>query len=380
MSFFDEEELYRINAFDWQTEFPDIMAGGGFDAVIGNPPYVLGRETFDDKIKDYLSQKYDAFGGKYDLYIYFTEKAITLTRKSGKFGYILPNTILTNENASKLRKIILDHTSLELIKTFKNKVFKRAQVESTIIIIRRERANTDNTILVETDKNSQIPQSLFAKSENYRFNIYTNPKTECLIERIQSMSIPLGTLSDICIGIQLGGSSGSDTKESFLSKSPQGETYKRMLDGKEINRYKQTWDGNYVRYGNWLHRKRNEKYFLNPKIIIRQIGKIPLATFDENQFYTLNTIYNLINASDYSLKYFLGIINSKLGGWFWIKKNYDFKSLFPKIKKSQIEVVPIHVINFDDPADKARHEQMVSLVERMLELQKQLPAAQVPQA
>ncbi|MFH1970620.1 MAG: DNA methyltransferase, partial [Verrucomicrobiota bacterium] len=77
---FGEDEMYRINAFDWQAEFAEIFKVGGFDAVIGNPPYVLGRETFDEAEKRYFSNHYDAFGGKYDLYIYFTEKAVRLVR------------------------------------------------------------------------------------------------------------------------------------------------------------------------------------------------------------------------------------------------------------------------------------------------------------
>ncbi|MFH1968703.1 MAG: DNA methyltransferase, partial [Verrucomicrobiota bacterium] len=77
---FGEDEMFRINAFDWQAEYAEIFKAGGFDAVIGNPPYVLGRETFDEAEKRYFSNHYDAFGGKYDLYIYFTEKAVRLVR------------------------------------------------------------------------------------------------------------------------------------------------------------------------------------------------------------------------------------------------------------------------------------------------------------
>jgi adenine-specific DNA-methyltransferase len=92
------------------------------------------------------------------------------------------------------------------------------------------------------------------------------------------------------------------------------------------------------------------------------------VAYDDEQFYTLNTIYNLIGVSDYSLKYLLGIINSKIGKYFWIAKNSDFKVLFPKIKKSQIEVIPIRTINFSDDAEKALHERLVGLVEKMLAL------------
>jgi hypothetical protein len=113
--------------------------------------------------------------------------------------------------------------------------------------------------------------------------------------------------------------------------------------------------------------------------MIRQIGAVPVATFDDQNFYTLNTIYNLISVSDYSPKFFLGIINSKFGKWFWVLKNSDFKSLFPKIKKTQIESIPICIINFSSPDEKAKHDKMVNLVEQMLVSKNNLFVAQTPQ-
>ena len=151
---------------------------------------------------------------------------------------------------------------------------------------------------------------------------------------------------------------------------------KKVLDGKEINSYQKVWRGNYVRYGTWLHRKREDKYFLNPKIMIRQIGATPVATFDDENFYTLNTIYNLISTDKFTPKFLLAIINSALGKWFWEKQNSDYKVLFPKIKKTQIESIPIRNIDFSSPADKTRHDKIVSLVDQMLSAKKELTAAQ----
>ena len=376
--FVEQEERERVNAFDWKGAFSQVFAQGGFDAVIGNPPYVLGRETFDEHTKQYLSKKYIVYGGKYDLYIYFTERAIALLRASGKLGYIIPNTVLVNVNASKLRKVILDETQINIIRVFDERVFEHAQVESVIIVTGKKPTASEPVVIQSGNSTGHISQDSFANNPDYRFNVRSNSLVDELITRIESKSNSLGMLSDICIGIQLGGSSGTDKKESFISDSQVDEAYKKVLDGKDINTYVTNRNNKFVRYGNWLHRKRDEKYFLNPKILIRQIGAVPIATFDDQNFYTLNTIYNLISISQYSPKFFLGVINSKLGKWFWRIRNSDFKSLFPKIKKDQIENIPIRSINFSDPADKARHDKMVSLVERMLELRKR-PAARTPQ-
>ena len=84
---------------------------------------------------------------------------------------------------------------------------------------------------------------------------------------------------------------------------------------------------------------------------------MPIATYDDQNFYTLNTIYNLITIGEYSPKYFLAIINSKLGKWFWRIKNSDFKSIFPKIKKAQIESIPIRAAQILRPIRKSRPRQ-----------------------
>ncbi|MBP7508853.1 MAG: N-6 DNA methylase [Prolixibacteraceae bacterium] len=353
--------------FDFRTAFSEVFhEKGGFDVIIANPPYVLGRETFSKELKQYIKKNYHAFGGKYDLYIYFTEKAISLLKTSGTVTYIIPNTILANENAARLRKLILDKTQLNIIRVFDKMIFFEAQVESVIIEICNKQP-TEEMVTVQTGRIIQeVHQNVFGKNKDFRFNIYSSSTTESLIDKIIKQSEPLGNLSDICIGIQLGGSSGHDTKDDFISNIQKNRTFKKVLDGKDINFYSTEWYCKYVRYGNWLHRKRDEKYFLNLKIMIRQIGAVPVATYDEEGYYTLNTIYNLINSSDYSLKYFLAIINSNLGKWFWRSQNSDFKTLFPKIKKAQIESIPIRRIVSTNPSDKCIHDKIVSLVDCIL--------------
>ena len=92
MDLLDEEERYRINVFDWEIEFKEIMEGGGFDAVIGNPPYFrIEAEKFESI---YLRKKYETSEFKVDIYTLFIEKMINIGFK--KFGFIIPNTLMTN--------------------------------------------------------------------------------------------------------------------------------------------------------------------------------------------------------------------------------------------------------------------------------------------
>ncbi|GAH39366.1 unnamed protein product, partial [marine sediment metagenome] len=144
--------------------------------------------------------------------------------------------------------------------------------------------------------------------------------------------------------------------------------WKKVLDGKDINIYFLNWGNVYVRYGDWLHRKRNEKYFLNPKILIPQIGQTPVATYDDKNYYALNTLYCLISKGDISLKFILAIMNCKLGKWFWLKHNSDFKTIFPKIKKSQIESIPIVKVSASDK----NYNKVINQVDNLQKLNEQM--------
>jgi type I restriction-modification system DNA methylase subunit len=360
------EQIKKINAFGWKEGFPEIFKYGGFDAVIGNPPYVLGRETFEDRVKEYFASKYMSYGGKFDLYIYFTEKALSLLSNKGRFGFIIPNTILVNENAMKLRKGILE-ISLETIRLFDYRVFQHAQVETIILIASNINHSKNHRITIESGKTYKLLQEQFKSNSDYRFNVLFDEQTSKIINKIKSNSSRLGDISDICIGIQLGGS--GTKKENFIGPQKMDNTWEKVLDGKDINTYSLNWGNVYVHYGDWLHRKRNEKYFLNPKILIRQIGQTPIATYDDNNYYALNTLYCLICESDISLKFFLAIMNCKLGKWFWLKHNSDFKTIFPKIKKSQLEAIPI--VNVSRTGKS--YNTIIKQVDNLLKLNEQLP-------
>ncbi|MBU2496378.1 MAG: N-6 DNA methylase, partial [Candidatus Omnitrophica bacterium] len=89
MSLLDGEEIYRVNVFDWNAEFSEIMKDGGFDAVIGNPPYV--RQEGLSYFKPYFEKRFSVYNGVADLYVYFIEKGVSLLRQGGFFSYIVAN-------------------------------------------------------------------------------------------------------------------------------------------------------------------------------------------------------------------------------------------------------------------------------------------------
>jgi hypothetical protein len=116
MSFLDEEERYRINVFDWNAEFPEIMKAGGFDVVIGNPPYVRQEVLFD--FKSYFERHYKAFDSMADLYAYFMERGLNLLRPGGLFSIIVSSSFLRATYGERLRRTLKRHAAVVRIVDF----------------------------------------------------------------------------------------------------------------------------------------------------------------------------------------------------------------------------------------------------------------------
>ena len=125
------EERKRVNAFDWQAEFPLVMKAGGFDAVIGNPPYV-GQESIKDQ-KEYYQSRYAVYQGTADLYAYFIEKGISLLRPGGIFSYIVANKWMRANYGKPLRKFLLSKQIEEIVDFGDLPVFKAATTYPCII-------------------------------------------------------------------------------------------------------------------------------------------------------------------------------------------------------------------------------------------------------
>ncbi len=109
LSLLDEEERYRINAFDWEAEFPEAVKAGGFDAVIGNPPYIRVqalREWYSQEVEYYKHRYKAARKGNFDIYVLFVERGLQLLNGTGRLGLILPHKFFNAKYGQPLRKSI----------------------------------------------------------------------------------------------------------------------------------------------------------------------------------------------------------------------------------------------------------------------------------
>jgi hypothetical protein len=134
---------------------------------------------------------------------------------------------------------------------------------------------------------------------------------------------------------------------SYLYDTKINKNCKPVLNGKHINAYYLVDSGEFLEYGDWLWNPRTPDIFESEeKILVRQVGKYPICAYDNSQYYTLNTIYNIVVSSkDFLTKYVLAILNSKLSKYIWKEIFPEEKDVFPRVKKEQMVKIPIALCN-----------------------------------
>ncbi len=378
MSLMDEEERYRINVFDWETEFPEIMQSGGFDAVIGNPPWISLTGKFGTKLypKFYIEYIIRKFAGNTympNMYEYFVAQGLNLLAIGGYFGYIVPDRLGFNSQFVRLRRRILDQT--QIVSLVYRVPFPGVTADTLMFILHRS-ATVDPKSLVEIGEYKrsllEIPQIEFEKDSTFSFQYYDSIDAMNLIKKLEH-SPELITLSSI-----YDSTSGFGGKSEFITSTKISSTQIKTIKGDSIGRY------SFNKYYWFDFKKENitgrttdtTKLGAKPKILLRKTGNRILAMFDESGIFPEQSLYFLFNnRSVLDFKYLLGVLNSSLVTFYYRNRLITNRRSIAQLKKVHLDTIPIRTINFSDKKDKARHDRMVQLVERMLTLHKQLAVA-----
>ena len=329
-SLIEDPEVAGDKAFNWEKEFPEVFAKGGFDVIIGNPPYVDIKGLDNDLVK-VLFKTYKTTENRINLYSIFIEKGYDLIRKDGFLSFINPNSILVNSSYTKIRKLLLD--DMTRIVKLPDDVFADATVETIIFEFRKNYSNDKvNTIVynknekisyVDDLRTKEISKANWKQNENWNFNIYVSPEQFELLQKILSDAVELETIADFTLGITpydkyKGHSQEIIKSRAFHSKTKDGEEYKPLISGGNIERYYVSDEiTEYIKYGDWLGAPRDERFFNSPRILIRQIvsGKPPriyAGYTDKSLYYTQIGFGVIPNSDTIGVKSLLALINSNL--------------------------------------------------------------------
>ncbi len=354
------KQLKTYRPFDNETTASffnsEFMFGNEkFNIVIGNPPYGV---KFSSEEKKLMRGLYSEIQFKIDSYALFTYRSIDLLNKEGICFYIIPSTLLDNFFLSNLRKkLVVENQLLELVE-LDDKVFSSAVVHSLILGFKKTNAENYN---IKTGKSKAlegmttiVPKSYLLNQENFQFNL-RNYEYDSLIKKLEIDSIKFEKIIDLRQAIKTG-------NDELYITDQKLEGYKPIIRGKDMGRYFINFKNLYLNYGKHLACPRDEKIFNQPKLLIREAGDKITATYDEENFYVMSSVYNgILIDQKFKLKYILALLNSNV--FQFLMDLIVFKrtaGAFTKAKIYHYYELPVKNISVD------RQNEIIHLVDKIL--------------
>jgi adenine-specific DNA-methyltransferase len=424
---FDKNEESKLNPMSFKEEFPQIMKEGGFDAIVGNPPYVR-IQGFPRSQINYFSQHYSSAIKNYDLYVSFIERGFELLKQGGRLGEIVPNKFFKTDYGEGLRAYIAQHKALSDVIDFgANQVFDATTY--TCLLFLTKDPNTSfrytqagaNAISLYNSTSMMINGNTLGK-EAWSF---TDSETRGLLDKLSKNS---KRLLDLPADMSRGSSSGDDNifilesnnieiENDILripvfasdfgrySFSPEGKwqiIFPYVLDGKSYRLYTeqelkeyfpQTYKYLLLNKTKLLKRKQYKEWFgysAPRNLALHDRAQIIVPLLANRGLFTLipdDTKGKLcpmasggftITISDecpFRPEFVLGVLNSKLLFWKLEHISNIFRGGWITCTKQYFGELPIPNMDLANPSDKAKHDKMVQLVEHLLDAKKQLAEA-----
>ena len=409
LSLFDDEAMRKINTFDWDKEFPEVFAQGGFDCVIGNPPYV--NISVFPELHTYLQTRYSVIHTGYnDLMYYFMYRGIEFLKEDGLYGIITSNYFLGNEYAKKLRVFLSD--KITKIVNFRNAKIFSANVHTALIFAEK---HTTNDIDIFTYSSDKAPDSVIIENDYSYITMKRNTlgevwvladsKEQHIIDKMKEGSILLGDIAIIEKGPGTGKNDVFILKKEIAEKlNLEKELLRNNVKNGDIQRYVFNDRGTVLIYTDnktdikkypniykylsahkkelslrnevlkgayqWyrLERPRNKTVFdAKEKIIVPYRASFNRFAYDNQQYFNNSDSNAFIvkEEEQFLLKYILVLLNSKLHNWFYGfigKPKGNSREYFNK----PLAEIPIKAISLEDQAP------FITLADQMLETQRRL--------
>ena len=356
-------------AFDWQKEFPQVFEKGGFDVVIGNPPYVRPH-YLNDETKRHLWNTFQTYERKADLYVCFIEMALKLVKQKGLTSFIVSDGWLRLDSFEKIRQFILQNASVLNIVDFTKDVFDSATVKTCIFIFKegtieknivQSAVINDNASLNNIAYHS-ICQEAFNKTYKNVFDLSIDESSTMLKNKMQSGSQPLGALFSLAFGLKTG-----DDERFLTFNSSISTDCKKLIRGADVNRWTIDFKGEYVIYqpeqmrlNKSTARPGTAERFEQPKVLVRDTGGGLMATYDNFAYYAKDVI--IIEQEERStilLKALAILLNSRLLRWY-------YETTFPTLHVQRNELASLPIPHLENP------NELAALADTMLSLNSQL--------
>ena len=361
--------------FNWKEEFEEIIDRGGFDIIVGNPPYVEARKIEQDYV-DYYRENFKTTGNRINTYPLFIERAINLLNNGGFLGMIVHKNSIRSNDYVNLRTFILDNCRIIKIITLGAGVFEGVTGEMVILILQKvedSMIRKKNVVLhggreIIMSPNHEIyqkiPQKIFYEIPGNRFNVYLSEEKIKILEKIRSGCTELRNIAETKQGIIVG------NEEKYIKKYPESEKYKPILRGRNISRYDLKFSDEYLYYVSGtkvLKRGKTPDLFeKEEKILTQHVSGRIIATLDIEQYYVLQTINLVFSKSDVSNYYLLSLLNSKLMN-FYYDSCFNMGSEFTTaVATENLDLLPIKLVS------ESKQKPLIELAHKILTINRKL--------
>lgn len=361
----DKLEIPNDQFFLWHTYFADVFEKGGFDIVIGNPPYGVSIKD------DYRKAVVTSWGNvpDYEIYYYFIVLAAPLLKEKGIMSYIIPNTFLFNTFAKHFREMLVEKWNvLEILDCTKFPIFESAVVRNAINLFQKDSEgskqvgyrNTENVTsfsdLLEREREFMTVESLLAMNQNWGLAYFLPTSIRNVVNLISSSPLAVkDVFPEISQGLIAYDKYKGQSEEIIKSRAYHSFVYKdglkKWLWGEDVTRYNLTWNGKeYIDYCNGIANPRNPSFFVGKRMLVREITNPSIfAALIEIEAYNDPSIIIVKESRDYPIEILVGIMNSKLATFFHFNHSPKAtKGAFPKILVQDIKEFPLPKVNSDE--------------------------------
>jgi type I restriction-modification system DNA methylase subunit/predicted type IV restriction endonuclease len=389
MLLLDDDGRYRINVFNWKQGFQLAMKEGGFDAIIGNPPY---GASLTDPETEYLRSSYKVVNNELDTYALFMEKAISIAKPGSPISMIVPTGWYSGVKFSRLRQYIAQQSNPQVFVNLPYDIFA-AWVDTTIFVLTKRETiaawppKGKQTVRIRTFpkrfhiKNSdEIQQNekvadfaRWFKNGRDEYLTYADTAATVLIDKIQTCGQPLAQFADVQRGVT----------PYNLTETPIHMASVAAFDG-TVRRYLlERGPKRYIRFDESLAEPKPKRYFEGPRLLLRELISRQFrlqAVRAEQNFVTNKSMQSVLPLGTLaSLDFLLGCINSKLMSWYFLhRSNIAQRDDFPKIVLKETRNLPISV-SANSPLWRNQHDRMQIMVGQILNLSSQLQRARTDQ-
>lgn len=380
MALFDEDERLRINAFDWNAEFPEIMAGGGFDAVIGNPPY---GAAITSEQAEYIRHQLPCFAACRDSYIAFIEQGMRLLHDGGHLGMIIPSALLGGPSCVEVRRQLLAANRWTYAVLLPYDVFGDAYIDTCIICLRAQVPEDGHCVLTyefpkrvrlatgERVMHHQVAQEQWTLDPEARITL--DPDATSLMASIsERSSMTLVEAMHIRRGVLGGPQSFSDART--------GRHCHRYFEG-DVYRYQTVVEfRRHIAFDDSLREKpRDLSWFCGPRILLRRLVNRRfrlMASYAEEDYITNKNLYSILPKGEISTLALLALLNSTLISYLYVKRvTQAVKDDFAQVTIKDLSSLPCPEAGYLGPSSRLNEPSRT-----MLDLQKNLAAAKTGEA